>query len=114
MAKIIDTDYLFLSTRVKALERNLLARERMERMLEGRTAEDAAAARQAIPRLRELFRRERSAVPVELKLRLEEGGARLTARDELSDAEEAVQSAAINLFSAYNTYCWAVQNGILN
>ena len=42
MAKIIDTDYLFLSTRVKALERNLLTRERMERMLEGRTAEDAA------------------------------------------------------------------------
>ena len=40
--------------------------------------------------------------------------ALLTARDELSDAEEAVQSAAINLFSAYNTYCWAVQNGILN
>lgn len=40
--------------------------------------------------------------------------ALLTARDELSDAEEAVQSAAIDLFSAYNTYCWAVQNGILN
>ena len=47
-----------------------------------RTAEDAAAARQAIPRLRELFRRERPAVPVELKLCLEEDGARLTARDE--------------------------------
>jgi V/A-type H+-transporting ATPase subunit C len=42
LAKIKDTDYLFLSTRVKALERNLLTRERMERMLEGRTAEDAA------------------------------------------------------------------------
>ena len=40
--------------------------------------------------------------------------ALLTARDGLSDAEEAVQSAAIDLFSAYNTYCWAVQNGILN
>ena len=36
------------------------------------------------------------------------------AEAELSDAEEAVQSAAIDLFSAYNTYCWAVQNGILN
>ena len=47
-----------------------------------RTAEDAAAARQAIPRLRELFRRERPAVPVELELRLEPDAARLTARDE--------------------------------
>ena len=42
MANIKDTDYLFLSTRVKALERSLLTRERMERMLESRTAEDAA------------------------------------------------------------------------
>ena len=40
--------------------------------------------------------------------------ALLTAQDDLADAEEAVQSAAINLFSAYNTYCWAVQHGILN
>lgn len=47
-----------------------------------RTAEDAAAARQAIPRLRELFRRERSSVPVHLRLTLEEDGARLTVRDE--------------------------------
>ena len=38
----------------------------------------------------------------------------LDAADDLSDAEEAVQSAAIDLFSAYNTYCWAVQHGILN
>lgn len=36
------------------------------------------------------------------------------AKDELSTAEEAVRSAEINLFSAYNTYCWAVQHGILN
>ena len=40
--------------------------------------------------------------------------ALLDAADDLSDAEEAVQSAAIDLFSAYNTYCWAVQHGILN
>lgn len=40
--------------------------------------------------------------------------ALLTAQDELADAEEAVQSAANDLFSAYNTYCWAVQNGIVN
>ena len=38
----------------------------------------------------------------------------LTARDDLAAAEDAVQSAAIDLFSAYNTYCWAVEHGILN
>ncbi len=42
MAKIKDTDYLFLSTRVKCLECSLLSHERMERMLEARTVEDAA------------------------------------------------------------------------
>ena len=41
MAKIKDTDYLFLSTRIRALERNLLTRERMERMLDAQTAGDA-------------------------------------------------------------------------
>ncbi len=40
--KIIDTDYLFLSARIKAMERNLLTKERMERMLEAPTPEDAA------------------------------------------------------------------------
>lgn len=40
--------------------------------------------------------------------------ALLTAQDALSDAQETVQSAANDLFSAYNTYCWAVQHGILN
>ena len=39
---IVDTDYLFLSARIKAMECNLLSRERMERMLEAATAEDAA------------------------------------------------------------------------
>ena len=41
MAKIKDTDYLFLSTRIRALERSLLTRERMERMLEASTAAEA-------------------------------------------------------------------------
>ena len=40
--------------------------------------------------------------------------ALLTAQDDLSNAEDAVKQAANDLFSAYNTYCWAVQNGILN
>lgn len=40
--------------------------------------------------------------------------ARLTARDELEAAEETLQAAANDLFSAYNTYCWAVERGILN
>ncbi len=42
MAKIKDTDYLFLSTRVRAMENNLLNRERMERMLDAASVEDAA------------------------------------------------------------------------
>ncbi len=42
MAKIKDTDYLFLSTRIRALERSLLSRERMERMLDAATPADAA------------------------------------------------------------------------
>lgn len=37
-----------------------------------------------------------------------------TAKDSLSEKEEAVRTAANNLFSAYNNYCWAVQTGILN
>jgi V/A-type H+-transporting ATPase subunit C len=42
LSQIKDTDYLFLSTRIKALERSLLSKERMERMLEAQTVEDAA------------------------------------------------------------------------
>lgn len=41
MAKIKDTDYLFLSTRIRALERSLLTRERMDRMLDATSDEDA-------------------------------------------------------------------------
>ena len=37
-----DTDYLFISTRLRALESKMLTRERRERMLEARTNEDAA------------------------------------------------------------------------
>jgi outer membrane protein TolC len=40
--------------------------------------------------------------------------AYLTAKDDLQAAEDAVQKAAEDLFSAYNTYCWAVEHGILN
>lgn len=42
MKKLKDTDYLFISTRLRSLENRLLTRERMERMLEARTDEDAA------------------------------------------------------------------------
>ena len=41
MASIKDTDYLCLSARIHALEVSLLSRERMERMLEAHTTEDA-------------------------------------------------------------------------
>ena len=39
---ITDTDYLFLSARIKAMECNLLSHERMERMREAPSVEDAA------------------------------------------------------------------------
>lgn len=39
--KIKDTDYLFLSTRIRVLERSLLTRERMDRMLDAQTDEEA-------------------------------------------------------------------------
>lgn len=42
MKQTKDIDYIFLSTRVKAMERNLLTRERIARMLEAQTNEDAA------------------------------------------------------------------------
>lgn len=38
----------------------------------------------------------------------------LDAQDSLTAAEETVKTAANDLFSMYNTYCWAVQHGILN
>lgn len=40
--------------------------------------------------------------------------ALLSAGDELRTAEEKVKTSANDLFSSYNTYCWAVQHGILN
>lgn len=40
--------------------------------------------------------------------------ALLDAEDALHGAQEKVQSASDDLFSAYNSYCWAVQHGILN
>ena len=40
--------------------------------------------------------------------------AYLAAQDELRSAAEAVENAANDLFSAYNTYCWAEGHGILN
>ena len=39
--KIKDTDYLAVSARVRAMENNLLTRERMEQVLEARTDEEA-------------------------------------------------------------------------
>lgn len=42
MATVKDIDYLFISTRVRALEASLLTRERMQRMLDAPTAEDSA------------------------------------------------------------------------
>lgn len=38
----------------------------------------------------------------------------LDAADEVSDAQDKVTSAAVDLFSAYHNYRWAVDHGILN
>jgi V/A-type H+-transporting ATPase subunit C len=42
LAKVKDTDYLFISTRIRALENTLLTHERMMRMLETPSADDAS------------------------------------------------------------------------
>ena len=53
-----------------------------------------------------------------MELRHEQGtvstNALLDAKDSLNDAEEKVQTASNDLFSSYNTYCWAVEHGVLN
>ena len=38
----------------------------------------------------------------------------LDAESNLKEAEEKVQTASNDLFSSYNTYCWAVEHGVLN
>ena len=38
----------------------------------------------------------------------------LDAADQLSAAQDTVDSARVDLFSAYNSYRWAVDHGILN
>lgn len=40
--KLIDTDFMYISARIRCLETKLLTRERMERMLDARTNEEAA------------------------------------------------------------------------
>ena len=39
--KIKDTEYLAISTRIRAMENGLLTRERMEQVLEARTDDEA-------------------------------------------------------------------------
>ena len=38
----------------------------------------------------------------------------LDAEDSVAEAQDTVSSAEIDLFTAYNNYCWAVERGILN
>jgi putative protease len=47
-----------------------------------RSEADAALTRKTLPALRELYRRERSCVPVTMKLEIEEGGTKLTVADD--------------------------------
>ena len=52
------------------------------------------------------------------QLKFEQGtisqNALLEAKDKVSAAQETVDGAEIDLFSAYNNYRWAVDRGILN
>lgn len=41
MAKIKDTDYLFSTARVRSVEKNMITRERAEKMIDAKTIEDA-------------------------------------------------------------------------
>lgn len=41
LAKIKDTDYLFSTARVRSVEKNMLTRERAEKMIDSKTTEDA-------------------------------------------------------------------------
>ena len=47
----------------------------------GRSEADAELTKKTLPMLRELYRRERSRVPVQMKLEIEEGGEKLTVTD---------------------------------
>lgn len=53
-----------------------------------------------------------------LQLKYEQGNlsqnSLLDAADQVSAAQESVEKAELDLFSAYNSYCWAVEHGILN
>ena len=46
--RIKDTDYLFISARIRAMERNLLTAARMERMIDAPSAEEAGKVLQEI------------------------------------------------------------------
>ena len=52
-----------------------------------RSEADAELTKKTLPMLRELYRRERSRVPVQMKLEVEEGGEKLTVTDADGDAE---------------------------
>ena len=50
--KIKDTDYLAISTRIRAMENGLLTRERMEQVLEARTDDEAVKTYEPRTKLR--------------------------------------------------------------
>ncbi|MEG2697681.1 MAG: U32 family peptidase, partial [Ruthenibacterium sp.] len=66
-----------------------------------RTGEDAAAAREALPRLRELFRRETPRVPVQMQAHLEADGAKLTVTD--ADGNRAVTYSGLDAATTETT-----------
>ena len=75
MSKIRDTDYLTISARVRAMENRLVTRERMERMVEARSDDEAVKV-------------------------LAECGSSFLSRDSIDDARRNLRSAGASSFHA--------------
>ena len=75
-----------------------------------RSEADAELTKKTLPALRELYRRERSRVPVRMKLEIEEGGEKLTVTDADGNKAFAYGDNVMYKTTAYgeNVYSWLV------
>ena len=85
MSRTRDTDYLTVSTRIRAMENRLLTRERLERMIEARDAAEAV--------LYKAEAADRKSMSREEKKRLDEAEKRLRKALRGKDAGEMEQAA---------------------
>ncbi len=75
-----------------------------------RTKEQAALAKSAQPKIRELYRRELQAVPIEISLKLSENGAVLCAKDEQGNT--AQNNLPLQLQKANNSQASAIEKAL--